>query len=90
MCKTDIPTCQPKYYAALLIFFLFFLSAAIPLGQFVLSSKHRASAHHQTEGDPSSRVESLHESRESHPHPGASSGNPVCPASLQARWTGLL
>lgn len=65
-------------------------SCLSPSGQSVLSPEHRASAHHQAEGDPSGGVESLHESRESHPHPGASSGNSVRPASLQAGGTGLL
>lgn len=65
-------------------------SCLSPSGQSVLSLEHRASAHHQAEGDPSGGVESLHESRESHPHPGASSGNSVCSASLQAGGTGLL
>lgn len=31
------------------------------LGQFILFTEHRASAHHQTEGDPSGGVKSLHE-----------------------------
>lgn len=66
------------------------VSVALPLGQFVLSPKHCASAHHQTEGDPSSGIQSVHESRKSHSHLGASTGNSVCFASLQASGTGLL
>lgn len=62
----------------------------LPLGQFVLSTKHCASPHHQTEGDPPSRVESLHEGSESHPHFGPPSRNTVCPTSLQARGAGIL
>lgn len=59
------------------------------LGESVLSAEHRASPHHQAQGDPSSRVESLHEGRASHSHPGAAVGNSVCPASLQTWRTGF-
>lgn len=59
-------------------------------GQFVLSSEHRASSHHQAEGDPPGGVQPLHEGGQGHPDPGASSGNPVCPAPLQAFGSGLL
>ncbi|XP_061648622.1 calcitonin gene-related peptide type 1 receptor isoform X1 [Phyllopteryx taeniolatus] len=48
------------------------------------------SAHHQAQGDPSSRVEPLHEGRESNSHPGTASGHPICPASLQAGGAGFL
>lgn len=61
-----------------------------PLGQFVFPAQHRAGAHHQAESDSSSRIQPVHESRESHPHPGASPGNSVCSVSLQARRTSLL
>lgn len=66
------------------------LSVALDLGQFVLSTEHCPSAHHQTEGDPSSRVEPIPEGSESHPYPGPPSGNSVCPAPLQAIGTGFL
>lgn len=61
-----------------------------PLGQFVLPAEHCASTHHQAEGDPPSGVQSLHESREGHAHPGASPGDPVHPAALQAGGTRVL
>lgn len=61
-----------------------------PLGQFVFPAEHRAGAHHQAEGDSSSRIQPVHESCESHPHSGASPGNSVRPNSLQARRTSLL
>lgn len=61
-----------------------------PLGQFVFPAQHRAGAHHQAESDSSSRIQPVHESRASHPHPGASPGNSVRSVSLQARRTGLL
>ena len=59
------------------------------LGQFVFPAEHRAGAHHQAESDSSSRIQPVHESRKSHPHPGASPGNSVRPDSLQARRTSL-
>lgn len=60
------------------------------VGQFVFPAEHCAGAHHQAEGDASSRIQPVHESRESHPHPGASPGNSVRSDSLQARRTNLL
>lgn len=60
-----------------------------PSGQLVLPAEHRESAHHQAEGDPPGGVESLHEGGPSHAHPGASAGNPVRPAALQAGGTSV-
>lgn len=69
---------------------IYIFVSALSAGQPLLSAKHCASAHHQTEGDPPSRVESLHEGGQSHPHPRAPAGYPVRLAPLQARGTGFL
>lgn len=81
---------QPIYRFPQRMFVQIMLIYWRPLGQFVFPAQHRAGAHHQTESDSSSRIQPVHESRESHPHPGASPGNSVRSVSLQARRTGLL
>lgn len=81
---------QPIYKFMSTVFVQNMLIDSRPLGQFVFPAEHREGAHHQAEGDSSSRIQPVHESCESHPHPGASPGNSVCPDSLQARRTSLL
>lgn len=53
-------------------------------GKFIFPSEYYKSVSYQVERHASSRVQHVHESSASHPHPGSLTGDTVCHFSLEA------